>query len=326
MNSDCLKRFVGHFIVAAVCFLLPSISAGADSAKIELHTFQTITLTDKQFLTGARDGKSVVLSGELRLPSTRNDRVPAVVIVHGSGGIMGNEDHWAREFNNMGIAAFLLDSFTGRGIRTTGFDQSQLGLLAMVYDAFRALDLLAKDRRIDRARIGIIGGSRGARVVMGTSMKRFQQIYGATEAEFAVYMAFYTPCNTRYIGDLDVAEKPIRLFHGQADDYTPVGPCRSYVNQLRNNGKDVELKEYPGAYHIFDNPVVPIQHVDSAQTGKRCSLEERAGEIINTQTGRPFTWDDPCVERGVTVGYDPRAHGEAVKDVKSLLVRIFKIQ
>ena len=42
----------------------------------------------------------------------------------------------------MGVAAFLLDSFTGRGIVQTVTDQSQLGSLAMIVDAYRALDLL----------------------------------------------------------------------------------------------------------------------------------------------------------------------------------------
>jgi len=269
--------------------VLPAIGQGADAAKIELYALQTITQTDQQFLTGAKDGKSAVIVGELRLPRLGTERLPAVVIVHGSGGIMGNEDHWAREFNDIGIAAFILDGFTGRGITATATDQSQLGLLTMVNDAYRALDLLAKHPRIDRARIGIMGGSRGGLVVMGASMKRFQRMYGSAEAAFAVYLSFYTPCSIRYIDDLDVAERPIRLFHGQADDYVPVEPCRQYVEELRKTGKDVALKEYPGAYHLFDNPVFPLRHMDEPQTARHCSMEERpVGQVINSQTGRPL--------------------------------------
>ncbi len=304
----------------------PSTSQGTDAAKTELHLLQTVTLTDQQFLTRSGEGKPTVIAGQLRLPRLGTDRLPAVVIVHGSGGVMGNEERWANDLNGMGIATFTLDGFTGRGIVNTTADQSQLGLLTMVVDAYRALDLLAKHPRIDPTRIGIMGGSRGARVVMGASIKRFQRMYRLPGVEFVVYVAFYTPCTTRYADDMDVADRPIRLFHGQADDYTLVAPCRQFVDQLRRAGKDVELKEYPGAFHLFDNPVYPLRHVAAAQTTRRCSWEEKpVGQIVSLTSGRPFTMDDPCVERGVTVGYDARSHKQAVSDVSALLAGVFKL-
>jgi dienelactone hydrolase len=50
-----------------------------------------------------------------------------------------------------------------------------------------------------------------------------------------------------------VSTKPIRLYHGSADDWMPVGPCRDYVARLRKAGAIVNLVEYPGANHVFDN-------------------------------------------------------------------------
>ena len=44
-----------------------------------------------------------------------------------------------------------------------------------------------------------------------------------------------------FIGDDDVADSPIRIFHGAADDYVPVAPCRAYVERLRQHGKDAAL-------------------------------------------------------------------------------------
>ena len=49
-------------------------SAAADpalndlAARTELHAFESLTLTDQQFLTGDKSGKIVTLAGELRLP------------------------------------------------------------------------------------------------------------------------------------------------------------------------------------------------------------------------------------------------------------------
>jgi hypothetical protein len=131
-----------HLLGLVMCVAVVSIELGAvDAAKIELHVLPTTTLTDEQFLLGARDGRPTTIAAELRFPPRRIERFPVVVVVHGSGGILGAEDRWARELNDMGIAALLLDGFTPRGITTVGADQSQLGTLTMINDAYRALAL-----------------------------------------------------------------------------------------------------------------------------------------------------------------------------------------
>lgn len=169
----------------------------AHTARIEVHSFDTVTLTDKQFLTGAKDGKPARIGGELRLPPGTG-RFPAVILVHGSGGVGANVDLWAQELNGIGVAAFLLDSFTGRGIVQTITDQSQLGRLAMIVDAYRALELLSNHPRIDAARIAVMGFSKGGFVALYSSMRRFQRLYGPANVEFAAYIPFYGGCETHF--------------------------------------------------------------------------------------------------------------------------------
>ena len=43
-------------------------------------------------------------------------------------------------------------------------------------------------------------------------------MYAPKGVEFAAYIPFYAPCYMTFIGDEDVSDKPIRLFHGAADD------------------------------------------------------------------------------------------------------------
>jgi dienelactone hydrolase len=279
-------------------------------------------------LTGAKDGPPVVIAGELRLPGPGTDRLPAVVLVHGSGGVNAKVDRWSQELNGIGVATFIFDSFTARGIVNTTTNQAQLGGLAMLNDAYRALELLSKHPRIDPARIGIMGFSRGGRVALYASLKRFQRLHGPADVEFAVYLPFYAPCNTTYIDDGEVSDRPIRLFHGAADDYVPVAPCRAYVERLRQGGKDVQLTEYPDAHHGFDNPILkaPVS-LPWAQTGRRCTLEEKpVGQLINYQTAQPFSLNDPCIERGATVAYNAQAHSEALKAVKDFLTMSFNLK
>lgn len=287
-----------------------------------------MTLTDEQFLTGAKDGKPTGIAGELRIPRPGTDRLPAVVLVHGSYGVGANVDLWSQNLNGIGVATFILDSFTGRGITNTTTNQAQLGGLAMIYDAYRALELLSKHPRIDPARIGIMGFSRGGQAVLYASLKRFQRMHGPGGVEFAAYIPFYVFCSITYIDDIEVSNRPIRLFHGSADDWVPVAPCRAYVERLRRAGKDVELTEYPEAQHLFDNPTLKAPtHLPQAQNRRHCAWQENpVGQIINSQTKQPFSWDDPCVERGATVAYNAQAHTEALKAVKDFLTVTFKLK
>lgn len=304
-----------------------AIGNAADAAKVELHILPTVTLTDVQFLTGVRRGTPATIAGELRIPHRGNDRLPAMVLVHGSGGILSNEDHWAREFNDMGVATFMLDGFTGRGISSAAADQEQLGMLTMINDAYRALDLLAKHPRIDAERIGILGGSRGGRVALYASLKRFQRSYGTPGLEFALYLPLYAPCYTKYIDDEQVTKKPIRMFHGAADEAVPIAACKAYVNRLRAAGADVELMELPNAHHLFDNPLEPLRKAANGQTFRRCHLEERvAGQVLNVETDSPFTFNDACIERGYTLGYDSQAHAQVLSEVRAFVKRAFHLQ
>jgi dienelactone hydrolase len=312
---------------ALLCILLLFASSIGYSqvARMEVYSFPSVTLTDTQFLAGEKGGKPVTLSGELRLPKP-SGRQPLVILVHGSGGIAGYVTDWEQEFNAMGVATFIFDSFTPRGIDNTREDQAQLGRLNMIFDAYRALELLAKNPRIDSTRIAVMGFSRGGQAALYASMKRFQKMYGPANLELAAYIPFYPDCSTTFKNDTEVADRPIRIFHGVADDWAPVAPCLAYVERLKAKNKDVQLTAYPGASHTFDWQAVkkPVR-LEKAQTVRNCQLAEADdGVIINTKTRGPFTYNDPCVERGTTIAYDEKASIAARKAVKEFVTATLK--
>ncbi len=43
---------------------------------------------------------------------------------------------------------------------------------------------------------------------------------------------------------------------------------------------------------------------------------------MNAETKRPFTYDDPCVERGATLAYDAAATADAQKQVRELVTSV----
>jgi dienelactone hydrolase len=297
------------------------------AARTELRPFESLTLTDHQFLTGDKNGKVVTLAGELRLPQGASGRLPAVILVHGSGGINSGHEFWAKLFNEMGIASFVIDSFSGRGLVDVNADQAQLGRLNMVLDTYRAYDVLIAHPRIDPARIVAMGFSRGGQAVLDASFIRFQEMWRPSVA-FAAYIPLYAPCGVAFLRDTEVSGVPIRQFHGAADDYVPAGACRAYYERLRAAGKDVELTVFPDAHHAFDNPLGPKTPtvVKGGQTVRACNLKEQPlGVIMNVATGQPFSYKDACVETDPHIGYNEAAAVATGGAVKALLQKIFKL-
>ncbi len=310
--------------LAAAAFLAGPAS-GVAQVRIEYHAFQSTTLSDEQFLLGVKEGKPVVLAGELRIPPGTG-RLPLVILVHGSGGVFGLIDDWAARLNALGVATFAFDSFTARGIENTRDDQAQLGRLAMIVDAYRSLALTSKHPRIAPDRIALMGFSRGGQAALYAGVKRFQRMHGPADAAFALFIPFYPNCSTRYLQDLDVVDRPVRIFHGSDDDWAPVAPCRAYVEGLVQAEKDVRLTEYPGSHHLFDWAAIKAPtKLPKAQSMRRCRTEEVSeGRIVNVETKQPFTYADPCVERGTTMAYNPEAAAQAVKAVTELVNTVLK--
>jgi hypothetical protein len=96
----------------------------------------------------------IVVSGTLSLPARstflKHGKTPAVILMHGSGGISEEREHaWAQQLNSWGIAAFVLDSFSGRGIKPPNYaNRNFVHGVAHVLDAYLSLQLLATHPRL----------------------------------------------------------------------------------------------------------------------------------------------------------------------------------
>jgi hypothetical protein len=110
-------RCAGRFGIAALaCSLLAAtamaraepVSSVADgrSGRIE---FRSVTPSGPtQLVRRSYPPEGTVVAGDLVLPPAAAGRVAAMVIAHGSGGILpGREETWARRLNAVGIASFV---------------------------------------------------------------------------------------------------------------------------------------------------------------------------------------------------------------------------
>jgi dienelactone hydrolase len=316
--------------ICGLILLIPPVLSG--QSRLEIRPVNSVTLTAQQFLTGDDKHEPVTLAGEFRVPvsdsrysagspaPTADGSWPAVILIHGSAGILPYHERWVQELNSSGIATFLVDSFSARGIVNTADDQAQLATLAMMVDAYRALDVVARDPRIDRNRIAVMGFSKGAVASVYSSSVRFTKIYAPQQVRFAAHIGIYTPC-FRYREDAVVTGAPIRLFHGASDDFVASEACRLYVAELVRNGADAALTVYPDAHHLYDNFLQgPLTTDPAAQSFRRCQLVEGdRGVLVNAKTNQPFALDDACVQRGASRGYNGAAAEATVAAVKAFL-------
>ena len=83
--------------------------------------------------------RGVSVDGTLTILSTETP-VPAVIIVHGCGGIGGLERGWVADLRDEGCASLLLDSFGGRGITEICPGTETLSVAAPIVDLFRAAE------------------------------------------------------------------------------------------------------------------------------------------------------------------------------------------
>lgn len=287
-------------------------------------------------LKGSLQAEAVDIYGHLFLPAG-NDKAPAVVLMHGSGGFyFAMQDFWPKQFNAAGLAVLAVDSFKPRGVASTASDQSLVPFAADLADAYAALRLMASHPRIDAGRIAIMGFSRGGATAWRVSLERVIASQKLGGLRFAAHVPTYAGgC----VGSLRVAAKPgvfskapMLWVHGDADDYTPIGPCKEYADLIGKAGTPVDFFAIPGARHKFDEDDQKYYSLRDVQTAKpdcpleldmttfsyvdRFTSEKVSGEALSSMLKR-------CVDRGASVQGDRGARAKAAQAVVVFLQKAF---
>jgi dienelactone hydrolase len=232
-----------------------------------------------ELLRGPGSAEAQNIAGHLFLPSGQG-KVPAVLLVHGSGGMAeAMLDFWPKTFNAAGYAVLAMDSFGPRSVHSTADDQGLVPITADTADAFAALKLLATHPRIDRQRIAIMGFSRGGIAVQRSATERIVAAQKLPDGlRFAAHVPVYSGgCAGVFRlktqpGVFSTA--PQLWLHGDADDYTGIAPCRDYAKQIGAAGTPVEFVVLEGAGHKFDGEELQRVVLRGAQrTLDNCPLE-----------------------------------------------------
>jgi dienelactone hydrolase len=299
--------------------------------------FEALTPKSSRELVSGKTTEKSVIAGVLTLPASAdaagasNAKIPAMVVVHGSSGVLHNDWDWAKRLNEIGIAAFVIDNFTGRGIEETATGRSRLSAMADAAGALAALRLLATHPAIDPKRIGVIGFSRGGSVAIDSALEPIRRAVIDDDLHFAAHIAVYPGCSvTQVSAHLDGS--PILMLLGGKDDYTPAPACLAHADALRAKGASVSVVVYPDAYHGFDSKAPP--HFSPRRTTLRhCqgATDLDKGVFTMQKDGQTVTGAEAaaefkaCAERGVTLGGDPEAREKAPRAVADFLRPIFAL-
>jgi dienelactone hydrolase len=293
--------------------------------------FESVTPTGYFNLARRQATLKAVILGTLRLPKKATAPVPAMVIAHGSGGVSNDREFWwADHLNDIGVAAFVVDSFAPRGIKETATDQTRLATAANVADALAAFRLLATHPRLDAQRIGVMGFSKGGQVAFYTALEPFRRAVIGDQTRFAAHIPLYPYCSDWYVSE-HITGAPVLVLLGGRDDYTPPEPCREYAQWFKAKGAQVDVIVYANAFHGFDSLRAPI-HARTVVTGRNCNMKVDLDRFAVTlrATGEDITrtaadYGRGCLTRGATVGGDSEARRRAPEDVKAFLRKVFAL-
>ncbi len=271
---------------------------------MESVSFDTLTFEHPTACRPAR------ISATLHIPHERPGPVPCMVILTSSAGVQRHREHYYADLlNAAGAAALIVDSFRSRGVRRTVADQSLVSAAQMEGDAFAALALLRADRRIDPARIGIMGVSKGGVVTLNAALAVRQRWRRDFPHLFDIHVAL-CPGATAQHRDATTHGRPMFFMLAAKDDYTPAELAIEYAERMRAAGNDrIRVKVYGGAHHGWES-LGPVFDIKDAENWSCCrNIIEDDGRHFVPALGMAL--DEPefqawarrhCVTRGARAG------------------------
>jgi len=344
-----MKKNPVHGVWAALLAMSLLLHAGGAAAQTAVSDFKSgpgngeygfASWTPKglpELMRGQGSAEAQNTTGHLFLPPG-DAKVPAVLLVHGSGGLYSAMlDFWPKALNAAGIAVFSMDSFGPRGVKSTADDQSQVPFAADTADAFAALKLLATHPRIDAQRIAIMGFSRGGITVQRTAVERIIASQKLPDGlRFAAHIPVYSGgC----VGVFRLRVKPGVFskapqlwLHGNADDYTGLAPCEAYAKQIAEAGTPVEFVVIEGAGHKFDADDTRKLVLRGAQrTLDSCPVEMDIDSFasFDRNTGQRLQGEayqaalKSCAATGASIEGNAKARERAAQSTLAFLAKVF---
>jgi uncharacterized protein len=227
------------------------------------------------------NGKTIILGARLQIPADAHGKMPAVIMMHGTGGIRYSGVYYAAALNGAGIATLEVDQWGGRGL-PGGASSRPAHLGDNLGDIAGAYRLLSARPDVDPSRIALFGESMGGIQTLLMMTRRNSDAVLGPGVHMKAAVALYPICwlyNHVPGADFhDLVDAPIRIMVGSADDYDGGGDaCRTMISELSpQDATHVSLRIFQGATHIFDSFTAPYQFNDPG-------ADRRQGGVIHVR-------------------------------------------
>jgi dienelactone hydrolase len=270
--------------------------------------------------------------GLLFLPpgAPKDHSVPAVVMLHGSAGMIYDRAKYGPQLASMGVAVLLVETYDSRTDLGTSFIERVIHITETMFvaDAYAALHYVAARPEIDPHRVVLTGFSYGG---MATEYALYAQMANALAPHglrFAGHVAYYAPCIARF-ADSRTTGAPLLMLYGAEDELIRPQRCAQVADDLRTGGSEVNIISYPHAVHQWDGGM-QRRLIGRQLAGCRFRVE-RDGTVRDLNTMLPMSGPflrkvilGLCTgSRPYPIGRDDTVRAQSNRDFGAFLQKVF---
>jgi len=201
---------------------------------------------------------------------------PAVVLLHGCGGLQQWNLDWGAWLADRGYVTILTDSLAPRGLKEV-CDQGGLDFEVHALDALGALAYLRGQSDVTPTKVFVMGWSHGGAATLISDKRPFIQKTQPAGGPYRGAIAFYPACRVFQAGGIT---SPLLMLLGGVDDFEPPAQCIAHGTELKANGAPIEWIIYPGVSHGFDSP----QNVTRQINGRTVHVAYNADAAADAHT------------------------------------------
>lgn len=340
-----------HLVIVSIGFMYLFTLLGCDNktkysdqdssvgVNYETYAFPTRNVSGFKELIGGDRSSNYKGLGYLYLPqnaSTKN-KVPLMIILHGSGGTWGGRGaRHAELLSQNGIGALVIDTFASRSLTRKDKYISRLmevNFPDQLADAFYALNELQSHPFVDGSNIGVMGYSMGGVSTILAAYENIAAVSSNKSERFALHIAFYAPCVIQP-SKREPTGAPVIALWGLEDEATPQSRCDGFLSVFEKEGCFVKTKWYEGAAHGW-NGIKPAKFYKGLPTFGHCEFViNENGQITERWTGKTTDTDKQMIENskycndfGYSIGRHERtnelANAELLKAIKQHMRTVY---
>jgi dienelactone hydrolase len=197
------------------------------------------------------------INGTLYLPDEPGPH-PAVVVLHGSGGMRDIYQDEAQWLSKQGYVALVLDYYARTGKIAWLYNERVRRWKAWEQLVVQSLDYLAGLPEVDADRLGIWGMSQGGALALSVAHEepRVKAVvdYFAPDVD-GWYITSFMGAEEIDWPEYVAALPPVMIIHGGRDPIVPIRQSEKLHEAMRKQGKVVQMVEYTQSLHALNDPM-----------------------------------------------------------------------